>query len=134
MKETHVSLFDGTNAGLAVEGRPIFSVQHHPEASPSKGDSLYLFERFADLIAASKDARGDAGGLSSRMPARVADRGVGELLHADVEDKLPNQAAPRIALAPLDLVLAAAPCWSLHVRGHERVGAIFWVSFVPFSS
>ncbi|RED11284.1 glutamine-hydrolyzing carbamoyl-phosphate synthase small subunit [Pontivivens insulae] len=45
--ETHVSLFDGTNCGLRVEGRPIFSVQHHPEASPGPQDSFYLFERFA---------------------------------------------------------------------------------------
>ncbi len=50
VKETHVSLFDGTNAGLAVEGRPIFSVQHHPEASPGPKDSLYLFERFAEMM------------------------------------------------------------------------------------
>ena len=45
--ETHVSLFDGTNAGLALKDRPVFSVQHHPEASPGPTDSLYLFERFA---------------------------------------------------------------------------------------
>jgi len=48
--ETHVSLFDGTNAGLQVTGKPVFSVQHHPEASPGPTDSLYLFERFADLM------------------------------------------------------------------------------------
>jgi carbamoyl-phosphate synthase small subunit len=48
--ETHVSLFDGTNAGLAMKDRPVFSVQHHPEASPGPTDSLYLFERFADLM------------------------------------------------------------------------------------
>jgi carbamoyl-phosphate synthase small subunit len=48
--ETHVSLFDGTNAGLAVTDKPIFSVQHHPEASPGPTDSLYLFERFAALM------------------------------------------------------------------------------------
>jgi carbamoyl-phosphate synthase small subunit len=54
MKETHVSLFDGTNAGLAVEGRPIFSVQHHPEASPGPKDSLYLFNRFAELMDKAK--------------------------------------------------------------------------------
>ncbi|MEI9963817.1 MAG: glutamine-hydrolyzing carbamoyl-phosphate synthase small subunit [Caulobacteraceae bacterium] len=47
VQETHVSLFDGTNAGLALKGRPVFSVQHHPEASPGPTDSLYLFERFA---------------------------------------------------------------------------------------
>ncbi|MCE3290232.1 MAG: carbamoyl phosphate synthase small subunit [Caulobacter sp.] len=48
--ETHVSLFDGTNAGLALADRPVFSVQHHPEASPGPTDSLYLFERFAGLM------------------------------------------------------------------------------------
>ena len=48
--ETHVSLFDGTNAGIQLEGRPVFSVQHHPEASPGPTDSLYLFERFAGLM------------------------------------------------------------------------------------
>ncbi len=48
--ETHVSLFDGTNAGLALADRPVFSVQHHPEASPGPHDSLYLFDRFADLM------------------------------------------------------------------------------------
>ena len=47
VKETHVSLFDGTNCGLRVEGKPIFSVQYHPEASPGPMDSHYLFERFA---------------------------------------------------------------------------------------
>ena len=50
VKETHVSLFDGTNAGIALADRPVFSVQHHPEASPGPTDSLYLFERFAGLM------------------------------------------------------------------------------------
>ncbi len=45
--QTHVSLFDGTNCGLAVDNRPVFSVQYHPEASPGPMDSHYLFERFA---------------------------------------------------------------------------------------
>ena len=45
--ETHVSLFDGTNCGIALKDRPVFSVQHHPEASPGPTDSLYLFDRFA---------------------------------------------------------------------------------------
>jgi carbamoyl-phosphate synthase small subunit len=52
--ETHVSLFDGTNAGVALKDRPVFSVQHHPEASPGPTDSLYLFERFAQLMDAAK--------------------------------------------------------------------------------
>lgn len=47
---THTSLFDGTNEGLSVNGRPVFSVQYHPEASPGPHDSHYLFTRFADLI------------------------------------------------------------------------------------
>ncbi len=50
VQETHVSLFDGTNAGLALKDRPVFSVQHHPEASPGPTDSLYLFERFAKMM------------------------------------------------------------------------------------
>jgi carbamoyl-phosphate synthase small subunit len=50
VQETHVSLFDGTNAGIALKDRPVFSVQHHPEASPGPTDSLYLFERFAKLM------------------------------------------------------------------------------------
>src|SRR5271157_237658 len=56
-EETHVSLFDGSNCGIALSDRPAFSVQYHPEASPGPRDSHYLFRRFVDLIAASKDAR-----------------------------------------------------------------------------
>jgi carbamoyl-phosphate synthase small subunit len=52
--ETHVSLFDGTNAGIALKDKPVFSVQHHPEASPGPTDSLYLFERFAKNMDAAK--------------------------------------------------------------------------------
>ncbi|QOL81024.1 glutamine-hydrolyzing carbamoyl-phosphate synthase small subunit [Pseudooceanicola spongiae] len=47
VKETHVSLFDGSNCGIRMADRPVFSVQHHPEASPGPQDSFYLFERFA---------------------------------------------------------------------------------------
>lgn len=48
--QTHISLFDGTNCGIAVDGKPVFSVQHHPEASPGPQDSHYLFRRFVNLI------------------------------------------------------------------------------------
>ncbi|MCA3506171.1 MAG: glutamine-hydrolyzing carbamoyl-phosphate synthase small subunit [Rhodobacter sp.] len=45
--ETHISLFDGSNCGIRIEGRPVFSVQYHPEASPGPQDSYHLFNRFA---------------------------------------------------------------------------------------
>jgi carbamoyl-phosphate synthase small subunit len=48
--ETHVSLFDGTNCGIALTGKPVFSVQHHPEASPGPQDSFYLFKRFMEMM------------------------------------------------------------------------------------
>jgi carbamoyl-phosphate synthase small subunit len=50
VRETHVSLFDGSNCGLKMEGRNAFSVQYHPEASPGPRDSFHLFKRFADAI------------------------------------------------------------------------------------
>jgi carbamoyl-phosphate synthase small subunit len=53
VEETHISLFDGSNAGISLTGKPVFSVQHHPEASPGPTDSLYLFQRFADLMDAT---------------------------------------------------------------------------------
>jgi len=51
---THVSLFDGTNEGIEVTGKPIFSVQYHPEASPGPQDSHYLFQRFVEKIESRK--------------------------------------------------------------------------------
>jgi carbamoyl-phosphate synthase small subunit len=50
VEPTHRSLFDNTNEGLRVVGKPVFSVQHHPEASPGPQDSHYLFERFVALM------------------------------------------------------------------------------------
>lgn len=54
VEETHVSLFDGSNCGLRVAGKPVFSVQHHPEASPGPQDSHYLFRRFVNLVREKK--------------------------------------------------------------------------------
>ena len=55
IEETHVSLFDGSNCGLRLAGRPVFSVQYHPEASPGPEDSHYLFLRFVNFM---RTARG----------------------------------------------------------------------------
>ncbi|GAB6052274.1 glutamine-hydrolyzing carbamoyl-phosphate synthase small subunit [Magnetospira thiophila] len=52
--ETHKSLFDGSLEGIRVEGKPVFSVQYHPEASPGPQDSHYLFQQFIELIAAHR--------------------------------------------------------------------------------
>jgi carbamoyl-phosphate synthase small subunit len=54
VEPTHTSLFDGSNEGLRVVGKPVFSVQHHPEASPGPQDSHYLFDRFVDFMAERK--------------------------------------------------------------------------------
>ncbi|SHJ43558.1 carbamoyl-phosphate synthase small subunit [Palleronia salina] len=48
--ETHTSLFDGSNCGIRLKDRPVYSVQQHPEASPGPQDSFYLFERFAQAM------------------------------------------------------------------------------------
>ena len=48
--ETHTSLFDGSNCGIEMVNKPIFSVQHHPEASPGPNDSYYLFDKFLENI------------------------------------------------------------------------------------
>ncbi|KAB1087383.1 glutamine-hydrolyzing carbamoyl-phosphate synthase small subunit [Neorhizobium galegae] len=54
VEETHISLFDGTNCGLRVTGKQVFSVQHHPEASPGPQDSHYLFRRFINMVREKK--------------------------------------------------------------------------------
>ena len=55
--ETHVSLFDGSNCGIALTDRPAFSVQHHPEASPGPRDSHYLFDRFVEMMASARSPK-----------------------------------------------------------------------------
>ena len=52
VEQTHVSLFDGTNCGIAIKGKRAFAVQYHPEASPGPQDSFYLFERFVGGLTA----------------------------------------------------------------------------------
>ena len=56
VEQTHVSLFDGSNCGIALKGKPVFSVQYHPEASPGPRDSHYLFARFVDAMREAKAA------------------------------------------------------------------------------
>lgn len=69
VRETHVSLFDGTNCGLALTDAPVFSVQHHPEASPGPRDSHYLFRQFVTMMDDDKTRRGGAEAVSdSGMP------------------------------------------------------------------
>jgi carbamoyl-phosphate synthase small subunit len=53
-EETHRSLFDGSNCGLRLKEKPVFSVQYHPEASPGPEDSHYLFRRFVNLMREKK--------------------------------------------------------------------------------
>ena len=50
VEQTHVSLFDGTNCGIAIKGKKAFGVQYHPEASPGPQDSFYLFEKFVGML------------------------------------------------------------------------------------
>ena len=56
VEQTHVSLFDQSNCGIALKDKPVFSVQYHPEASPGPRDSHYLFRRFSDLMRERKRA------------------------------------------------------------------------------
>jgi carbamoyl-phosphate synthase small subunit len=56
VEETHVSLFDGSNCGIAIRGKRAFGVQYHPEASPGPQDSFYLFEKFVEMMKEGKTA------------------------------------------------------------------------------
>jgi len=60
VETTHISLFDGSNCGIRLKGKPIFSVQYHPEAAPGPQDSHYLFDRFFDHVQAYKKQTANA--------------------------------------------------------------------------
>ena len=57
VEQTHVSLFDGTNCGIAIKGKKAFGVQYHPEASPGPQDSFYLFEKFVGMLSSGEAER-----------------------------------------------------------------------------
>ena len=58
--QTHVSLFDGSNCGIALSDKPVFSVQYHPEASPGPQDSFYLFTQFGAAMSVYKAKRAES--------------------------------------------------------------------------
>ena len=58
VQQTHVSLFDGSNCGISLSNKPVFSVQYHPEASPGPRDSHYLFTRFVDMMESAQKKQG----------------------------------------------------------------------------
>lgn len=64
VEETHVSLFDGSNCGIRMTDKPVFSVQYHPEASPGPMDSHYLFKRFVGLMREKKAGQPKVGGAT----------------------------------------------------------------------
>ncbi|HET9619636.1 MAG TPA: glutamine-hydrolyzing carbamoyl-phosphate synthase small subunit [Pseudolabrys sp.] len=57
VEQTHFSLFDGSNCGIALKDKPVFSVQYHPEASPGPRDSHYLFTRFVEMMRQKKQKK-----------------------------------------------------------------------------
>jgi carbamoyl-phosphate synthase small subunit len=69
VEETHVSLFDGSNCGIRLKGKPVFSVQYHPEAAPGPQDSHYLFIRFVNLMRERKGLS-----IQNERPAGFAPR------------------------------------------------------------
>ena len=95
VEQTHVSLFDGSNCGIALKDKPVFSVQYHPEASPGPRDSHYLFTRFVDMM------------RQAQAQDRVSDVRLDQLLRLQAFGDLRECASPRRALPQ-------------HRRGHPR--------------
>ena len=73
VEQTHVSLFDGSNCGIALKDKPVFSVQYHPEASPGPRDSHYLFTRFVEMMrqAKAQDRVSCIAGSQARRASRI---------------------------------------------------------------
>src|SRR6266568_2604523 len=69
VEQTHVSLFDGSNCGIALKDRPVFSVQYHPEASPGPRDSHYLFTRFVEMMREHKQRTDDRRRMTEKKSA-----------------------------------------------------------------
>ena len=113
-EETHVSLFDGSNCGLRLKGKPVFSVQYHPEASPGPEDSHYLFTRFVNLMRERKGLtaadRSGPGGLRKRIGRRAARcRGRRKSLRQQLNVQQPGS---RAIAKPAALQYEAGPCRS----------------------
>ena len=98
-EETHVSLFDGSNCGLRLKGKPVFSVQYHPEASPGPEDSHYLFTRFINLIREKKGLPAQKRALSRSMHDVPCARLVVDSCRASVIDF--DEQSPIAAARPL---------------------------------
>ena len=108
VEQTHVSLFDGSNCGIALKDRPVFSVQYHPEASPGPRDSHYLFARFVET-----DAGAQAVGDDCRpTPGRIGRETLRQFLTQD-------RCRPPV---PLDAHHQAVRARDLSVR-RRRLGA-----------
>lgn len=64
---THFNLNDMTLAGFAMKDRPVFAVQHHPEASPGPHDAGYLFDAFVEMMQ-TKRSGADVVGADASSP------------------------------------------------------------------